>query len=806
MIKNYFKTLRRNMQKNKLHTAINIIGMAVAFTCSIVLLLVVYFQFSFDSFHANKNRLFEVYNSYNGSQGVTKSDGMGYPAAPALKAEGIGIEKATRYKYGGRAVKYKGKELDLQTKLVDNDFFSMFSFPVVKGNKANPLADLGNAVMSEYAAAKLFGKEDPVGKSISTNIGGEWKSLIVSAVLKDFPKNSSITFDVLARPELSPDYAANKDKWIYQQHVVYVQLSANTTKAQVQRQLRNFTRKYNPVDVTFMKNKGFKPDENGDMSSMRLLPFTEMHFDADVNNGAPTSKPLLYVIMLVSFVIILIACFNFINLTIGLSFTRTKEMGIRKCLGAGRRQVWLQIWGESLFTVLIAMIIGIAAIILLLKYINKTSLAGLDPSLFYQPFVVFMLLAILLFVSFIASGYPSFIMGKLKTVEILKGKISLKKPGLFRSALIVVQFAIACVLICSTIIIYQQFEHLRNAPLGYNTSSVISIPIRNVGEGRKIINQMRNALSSQSSIISVTGSSVNLGLGQDGSTSRSGYGFDYNGKSIETNWMTADYDILKTLNIMPKEGRDFTSAYVTDTSNAVIVTESMAKQLSDKSVAGLSFYSDTSQPKWNIIGVIPDFHLYSMHEKAEPLTISIKSNGQLAYILIRVNTQNPTATMNLVKAAYAQAEPGVEFKGSYANENVERWYANEQMLAKMFSVAALVAIALSCMGLFGIALIVIQQRVKEIGVRKVLGASVGRVAVLVTKEFIKPVLLAMLIAIPIAWLAMNKWLQSFEYRITIQWTIFLSAGFVAVFIAVATVSFQAIKAAVANPVKSLRSE
>jgi putative ABC transport system permease protein len=804
MLKNYFKTLLRNMQKNKLHTAINVIGMAVAFTCSILLLLYVYQQFSFDTFHVNKDNLFEVYRTSNGPQGVEKSSSMGYPAAPALKAEGIGVEKATRYKYGGRRVKYKDKELDLQVILVDNDFFSMFSFPVIKGNKVNPLTDLGNTVITEYAAAKLFGKEDPVGKSISTNIGGEWKSLVISAVLKDFPKNSSITFDVLARPELSPDYAANKDNWNNQHHVVYVQLSANTTKAQAENQLRNFKKKYEPDEVAFMKNKGYKADANGDFSSMNLLPLTETHFDAAFN-GRATSKPLLYVIMLVSFVIILIACFNFINLTIGLSFTRTKEMGIRKCLGAGRRQVWLQIWGESLFTVLTAMIIGIISIILLLKFINKTSAAALDSSLLYQPVVVFMLLGILLFVSFIASGYPSFIMGKLKTVEILKGKISLKKPGLFRSALIVVQFAIACVLICSTIVIYRQFQHLRNAPLGYNTSTVISIPIHNPGEGRNIVNQMRTRLSSQTSVISVSGSSVNLGLGQDRGTSKIGLGFDFNGRSVRTNLMPADYDILKTLNIVPKEGRDFITGYVTDSSHAVIVTESMAKQLSDKSVIGLSFLSDSSQPKWNIIGVIPDFHLYSMHEKAQPLMI-INSNGQLDYILVRVNTQNAIATMNLVKAAYAQAEPNTEFKGSYVNENVERWYADEQTLAKMFSIAALVAIALSCMGLFGIAFIVIQQRVKEIGVRKVLGASVGSVAVLVTKEFIKPVLVAMLIAIPIAWWAMNKWLQSFEYRITVQWTIFLAAAFVAVFIAVATVSIQAIKAALANPVKSLRTE
>ena len=409
-------------------------------------------------------------------------------------------------------------------------------------------------------------------------------------------------------------------------------------------------------------------------------------------------------------------------------------------------------------------------------------------------------------VSFISSGYPSFILGKLKTVEILKGKISLKKPGLFRNSLIVAQFVIACVFICSTIIIYQQFQHLKNAPLGYNTSSIISIPIHNQAESKAIVSKMRMLLSSQSSIASVTGSSINLGVGQDHSTSKSTSSFDYNGKSINTNWVAADYDILKTLSITPKEGRDFTTAYIADSSHSVIVTESMAKQLSDKNVTGLSFSPDSSQPKLTIIGVIPDFHLYSMHEKSEPLTISINPDDMLAYILIRVNTQNTAATMNIVKATYAQVEPGKEFKGSYVNENIERWYETEQMLSKMFSIAALVAIILSCMGLFGIAFIVIKQRVKEIGVRKVLGASVSSVAVLVAREFVRPVLLAMVIATPVAWWAMSKWLQSFDYRITIQWTIFLAVGFVAVFIAVATVASQAIKAGLANPVKSLRSE
>ena len=429
-----------------------------------------------------------------------------------------------------------------------------------------------------------------------------------------------------------------------------------------------------------------------------------------------------------------------------------------------------------------------------------------NTSLLYQPVVVVSLFAMLLLVSLIASGYPSFIMGKLKTVEILKGKISLKKPGVFRNALIVAQFVIAIVLICTTVIIYQQFQHLRNAPLGYNTESLITVPIKKYESGKEIVEKMRTLLSSQSSVTSVSGSDVNFGLGKDGSTSRTSYGFDYNGKSVGTDFMAANYDILKTLNIPLKEGRDFSTAYAADTTNSVIITESMAKQLGEKNPVGLSFYADSSRPKWNVIGVIPDFHLYSLYDKSQPLTICMNSNSFISYALIRVNTQNPTSTLELIKKTYAQVEPGVEFKGSYADENIDRWYTNEKRLSSMFSIASLVAIILSCMGLFGMAFIIIRQRIKEIGVRKVLGASVSGIMALVTKEFIKPVFIALIVATPIAWWAMHKWLQDFIYRINIHWWVFVLAGVVAILIAILTVSFHAVKAAISNPVKSLRTE
>jgi ABC-type antimicrobial peptide transport system permease subunit len=806
MFKNYLKTLWRNMQKNKLHTAINVIGMSVAFTCSILLIVMVYNEFSFDKFHSNKSKLYKLYTFGNTPEGLDMSASMGYPAAAAVKAEGIGVEKATRIRNRGGEIRYKDKSLDQSTLLIDDDFFSMFSFPVVKGAKEHPLAATNNIVLNEKTAANLFGEEDPIGKTVEVKIGGQWISLSVSAVLKDAPLNSSIRFSALARTEIDPSYAELKNEWNSQHHSVYVQLAANTTQAQVEKQLRNFTQKYNPTDVDFLKKKGYRKDANGDYTGMKILPVEELHFSAALGTGNSVSKSFLYILLLVAFVIILIACFNFVNLNIGLSFTRTKEIGIRKCLGAGKRQVWLQVWGESFITVLTSMIIAIVATFVLMSGFNKLMEAKFEVSLLYQPSIIFYLVLMLLLVSITASGYPSFIMGKLKTVEILKGKISLKKPGIFRNSLIVAQFVIAIVLICSTAIIYQQFQHLRKAPLGYTTESLVSIPIKKYEKGKEIVNKLRTMLASQSSIVSITGTDVNLGMGQDNSTSRTSFGFDYKDKSIGTDFMSADYDVLKTLNIPLKEGRDFSTAFTADTANTVIVTESMAKQFGEKNVIGLSFYPDSSKPKWTIVGVIADFHLYSMYEKNDPLTISMTSNSAISYALVKVNTQNPTATMEVIKSAFAQVQPGEEFKGSYVTENIERWYTNEKRLSTMFSIASMVAIVLSCMGLFGMAFIIIRQRVKEIGIRKVLGASVSGITALITKEFIKPVCIALLIATPVAWWAMNKWLQDFSYRVSIQWWIFIAAGAIAIAIAVLTVSFHAIKAAIANPVKSLRTE
>jgi ABC-type antimicrobial peptide transport system permease subunit len=806
MIKNYFLLAIRNMRKNKLHTFINIGGMAVAFACSIFILLLVYRHFSYDNFEVNKDKLYKVYDYSIGPNGEETSTSMPYPLTPALKAENIGITKATRIFTQGKLVRYKDKTLDMHTTMVDPDFLNMFTFPVVKGNAADPLNDVNNTVVTEETAGKLFGKEDPIGKKIEVNLGGEWFGLTVAAVVKDVPTNSTIKFSLLARTELYPDYPLMQNEWDARNHLVYTQLAGNTTAQQVESRLRSFVKKYTPVDVAMVKKGGYKADKNGDYNSLRLLPLTEEHFNTQLGSGGTVSKAFLYTLILICFVIILIASFNFVNLNVGLSFTRTKEIGIRKCLGAGKRQVWLQVWGESFVMVLISMLLAIASVDLLIRNFNKTFDNTMNAGMLLSPVIIGILILLVLSVSLVASGYPSSIMARLKTVEILKGKISIKKPGMLRNALIVTQFVIAIVLMCCTFIIFQQFDYLRTAPLGYNTTSIISIPIKDNNIGKDIVEKMRTRLASQSSVVAVTGSNANLGLGEDKSTSTSVMCFTLGDKNICGQMLNGDYDFLKTLGIKPVSGRDFSEMYPGDTGTAVIATQSYVAQFGEKNVAGFSYYADSSRPKITIVGIIPDFRIHSVTSKQKPLVIYLSSDKNLSYLWIKVSTANPSVTMDMIKKTYATVEPGVEFKGSYVNENIDRLYKDEKMMGNLFSIAASIAIILSCMGLFGIASIIIRQRVKEIGVRKVLGASVKGIVALVSKEFIKPVLIAILIAIPIGWWIMNTWLQDFAYRVQINWWVFALAGMVAILISIFTISFQAIKAAIANPVKSLRTE
>lgn len=812
MIRNYFLTAWRNLRTHRLNAIINIVGLTVAFTVCILLFLMVQFEFSFDKFLKNGNSLYMAYNLGHAPDGDSKGEAFGYPAAPAFKNEVPGIIRTTSVMGGGRGIRYKEKEVSKDILLVSPDFFDMFGFPVLSGNKSNPLSDVGNVVLSQSAAVAVFGKEDPVGKTVKVKAGKGWQDLTVTAIVQDAPENSSLQFNILARIELSGDYSQDKNEWNHQNHRVYVQLAPNATQHQVEARLRDLVRKYHLENENYLKAKGFLKDANGDMFALKLAPYTSLHFDAELGRGATVSKSYLYILVLIAVVVLVIACFNFVNLNVARAFTRAKEVGVRKTIGAGRGQIFFQLWTESFLLFAVALVIAVVAAILLLKPFNQLFVERLTMQALTQPAIILYVVAGMLLVSFMAGGYPAWLVARFRTVEVLKGKVSVGRSGLLRNGLITFQFILASLLICSTIVIYRQFQYMRNAPLGFEQESVISIPVKNEENAPRYIREMRQRLAAQPQVVSVTGSSGNIGIGEDKSQSAWSIGFDYNGKPIETEMLIVDYDFLETLDIKLLAGRSFGRQYPADTAAGtrnVIVSESMARQFHEKNVIGMSFYSDSAAPKWNIIGVIPDFHLHSLHEKLGALTLEMtktRSRASLGYILVKVRTDNPVKAMMLVRDTYKTIEPDNTVNPSYLTENTYRWYAKEERLSTLFCSAASIAILLSCLGLFAIVSLVIGKRRKEIGVRKVLGASVAGITGLLSKEFLRLVALAFIIATPIAWYFLSRWLQDFPYRIAISWWIFPLAGLSALAIALGTISVLTIQASLANPVKSLRTE
>jgi ABC-type antimicrobial peptide transport system permease subunit len=476
-------------------------------------------------------------------------------------------------------------------------------------------------------------------------------------------------------------------------------------------------------------------------------------------------------------------------------------------MGASRWKLFLQLWSESFLVCIIAFIVS-----LLLVHYLLHSISGFEPlkisvqSVIWQPVFLLLAFALLFFVSLVAGGYPSWLMIRLRVVETLKGKISLKRNSVLRSSLIVMQFVIACIMISSTFIIYRQFKYLQNADTGIDKDYVISVMLHNPEQGRETIEKLRSLLSNNPRIISISGSNINMGRGSDHRTVKSTTDFTVNNQTIRTNVASVDYDYLKTLGVKLLEGREFSKAFGTDTINSVVISQSVAEQFHDKNLVGKTVGADSSSHGWHIVGIFNDFHLYTLEEKLEPLTLTISKDAPLYYGFIKTASLNPLASMESVKKAMAVLEPGQEFNASFVNENINSWYQAEKMMSVLFSIAAAVAIVLSCSGLLAMVLLIVQQRVKEIGVRKVLGASVQSISLLISKEFLYLVVIAILIATPLSWIVMNQWLNGFPYRIHIQLWMFVVVALTALIIAMTTIAVNTIRAAMQNPVTSLRSE
>ncbi len=801
MFQNYLKTAWRTLWKHKLFAGINIFGLAVAIGGSLLLTLTAFRELSYDRFHENGRDIYRLYLQTYEPDGLRYSAGMPTPMLPALREEVPELAGATRMGGGKVNIMLGGQSIEAGADYVGTDFFNMFSFPVVRGKTAGLLQDPGEAVLSASLAKKLFGDADPVGKNLEVLSQGKGVNLQVSAVVEDPPAASSINYELITRFENHPEYQRSRETWDNQYHAVFVMLSKGQTVKQVEERMSAIVDKYFHETIDQLRAEGIEAPDGEEMVSLHLQPLYDLHFDTTIDRSGSSKAYAIGLLVVVCFILI-IAAINFVNLTLGGAMRRAREVGMRKVLGARRGQLILQFWGEAVFIALISLLVGIALAQILLPEYN--TLFNKELSL-WNPHLIGAIALILIIIALAGGGYPAFVLSRFQASDVLRGSTSVQRPGRLRNALVLIQFTLSILFIASTFIVSQQLNYMRHKPLGFNKEEVISIPISQDMDGREVVNKLRNELAGSPDVLSVSGTFRNLGRGRDGSIVTSVIGFQQEGKTMKTYWMPIEYGFLETLDIQLVEGRSLDPMRGTDSTAAILINETFARQLKPDGSSALGMVLEL-EPGREVVGIVEDFHFESLANPIQPLSMLIEPGFPIFYALVKVRSNNLATSMEGIAERWESLFPQSTFNGSFLDENVDRLYQGERVLGKLAVGASLLAILLSCMGLFGIALMVIAQRTKEIGIRKVLGASVSQIIRLITSDFMGLVGIALILATPLAWYLMKRWLETYAFAIRIQWWVFLLAGGLAAIIAFATLSWHALRAARSNPVDALRNE
>lgn len=785
MIKNYLKIALRNFRKQKLFSLINICGLALGMACTILILLWVQDELNFDKFNKNADNIYRVVENQHYAGGeifpVAVTPG---PLAKALNDNYPEIVNSTRFTFGRGNLRYGNKIFYEPVALADPEFLKIFSYPLVIGNPDNVLNDLHSILMTEESAEKYFGNENPVGKTI---IFDDSLSLKVTGVLKDVPTDSHLRFDFLLNFEFLKNLGRNLDEWGNNSFYTYVLLQQNVKVWDVNQKIKEEIKKHNEDSIT----------------DLELQPLLKIHlysagkYAADI--GGLGNIEYVNIFSLVAFIVLLIACINFMNLSTARATKRAREVGMRKVIGADRWQIIKQFYSESILFAFLALLIAIVISYLLLNAFNN--LASKEISISSLGNLTFIgLVALTLLTGIIAGSYPAIYLSSFLPIKVIKSDSAISGGGsLFRKILVVTQFSLSLILIIGTLVISSQLDYIKNKDLGFNRENVMVF--NNNKSIQANIETFKNELKQNPKIVSVaaaTSGPTYLG----NSTS----GIDWDGKNendeVLIHFVFTDRDFLNTFKMKMVDGRFYSDDYGSD-SSSVVINEEAAKIMGMKEPVGktLTMWGD----KLNIIGVVKNFNFKPLDTKIEPLVLRLNKD-YLFSMFVRLKPGDLTGTIDYVKNVYREFNASAPFDYHFLDEDFGNLYRSETRMQAIFSYFAILAIIISCLGLFGLASYIAERRTKEIGIRKVLGASVHGVTILLSKEFINWVLLANIIAWPIAYYFMNNWLQDFAYRINLTIWPFLLSGLIAVLIAIATVSYQSIKAALANPVKSLKYE
>jgi len=783
---NYFKTAVRKARRQKGYSIINIAGLAVGMTCCLLLVLWIQDELSYDHFHTNASRIYRVEHAWLQESKDFRSASTSAPLAPALMTEFPEIEKTVRFAENGFWVIYQDRRFMEQIFFSDSEVFDVFTISLIKGDPKSALKDRDSLVISEEMSRKYFGQENPIGKILTLMEYGDFK---ITGVFKDIPQNSHFHFGFLGP---FTTYAGRTlNQWGIYNYYTYVLTGKGFDRKSFDAKQLAFVQKY--------QGNMIRPGIN---FRYILQPLTRIHLYSHVHNELEPNGNIgrIMIFSAVALFILLIACFNYINFATASYAARTKEVGLRKVIGAGKKQIIGQFLGESLLISLLALFSAFLLAAFLLPAFNTLSEKSLTMNDLFDGRIIAGMIAFMLLTGLLAGSYPAVFLSSVRPAAALHGPGLLRlKASAFRNALIVVQFTISIGFIIATLIIAAQMSYILDENLGLDKEHVITIPLRDVTVLKKI-DAIKNQLAENPSILSVSASTFFPG--------KNTYNQNYWREGMSENeypmirWMAVDHDFMKTLGIPLMAGRDFSRDFPSDVGRAYILNEAAVKETGLASPIGKQF---KIIEKGTVIGVTKDFHFDSLHQKIEPLALYIYPS-LFEYLSVRIRPAQTAQVLGFLKNKWESLAPGKTFEYSFLDEDIDKLYKAEIRLNKIFLSAAAASVLIACLGLFGLAALTAKRRTKEIGIRKILGASVAGITVQLSREFLALVALANVMAWPVAYYAMAKWLQGFAYRTTIGIGTFVLSMLIAVLIAIVTISYQAVRAALANPVESLRYE
>jgi putative ABC transport system permease protein len=799
MFKNYLKIALRNLKKNKAFSFINIAGLAIGMACCILILLYVSDELSYDNFHENEDRIYRIL-SFSTIGGTTREFAMTPPAMVPVLAQSIPeIESFVRiFRFPNIRIRYQDKNFNMSDFfLADSSFFDFFSHQFLTGDSKTALKNPNSMVITEDTAKQIFGDEDPLGKTISF-FGGQLSDIKITGIIKNVPNNSHYTFNLV----LSINTLTSMDNQQFNRFLTeaigfsvysYVLLKEGAEPVQVKEKI-----------MEVVENKWGKAlKERGIVRDYPLQKLRDIHlmsnYEAEIGN--PGNINYIYLFSAVALLVLFIACFNFINLSTARSIQRAKEVGLRKVFGAFRGQLVKQFLFESIFMSFLGLVIGIITVILILPTFNGLTGKTFSSAELLSSTIILAFLAIIILTGFFAGSFPAFILSSFNPVKTVKGKLGEgSKKLVLRKTLVMLQFSISIFMIFGILVILKQMDYLKNKDLGFNKEQSIVIP-----SGGRNPEALTNRILQNPRIKSVTFSQNIPGQFTGDDT------YFQEGRNREettrVSAFTVDHDFFKTFEIKLLHGRLFSKKFPTDATESIIINEEAAREFGwgADSIGKMITNTDRGNIRKRIIGIVNNFHHKSLKHKINPTVLELNTEFY-NFAAIRISHEDVSSTIAYLKKLWKETNPQFQFRYFFIDDDFRMKYPEEEKVRQIYFYFGILAIFVACLGLYGLSSYTIMMRTKEIGIRKVLGSSFQSIVIMLTKDFLKWVSIANIIAWPLAYFIMNRWLQNFAYRISIEWWIFLVSGIIALFISLIIVGFEAQKSARSNPINALRYE